>query len=40
MDNVDGALVVAPGSALSVATLTTATTAIIGMVWEEVDEIG
>jgi len=40
MDNVDGAIVLAPGSALSVATLTTATTAIIGMVWEEVDEIG
>lgn len=37
-DKVNGALVVAPGCALSVATLTTATTAIIGMTWREVPE--
>lgn len=38
MDNVDGALCVAPGCALSVSSITTAVTAIIGMVWREVDE--
>lgn len=37
-DKVNGALCVAPGCALSVATLTTATTAIIGMTWREVAE--
>lgn len=38
-DQVNGALCVAPGCALSIATLTTATTAIIGMCWEEIAEI-
>lgn len=38
MDNVDGALCVAPGCALSINTITTAVTAIIGMVWKEVSE--
>lgn len=39
LDNVDGAICIAPGCALSVASLTTAVTAIIGMVWEEINEI-
>lgn len=38
LDNVDGALVIAPGCALSINTITTAVTAIIGMVWKEVAE--
>ena len=38
-DKVNGALCVAPGCALSISSITTAVTAIIGMVWEEVDEI-
>jgi len=38
MDQVDGALCVAPGCALSICAITTATTAIIGMVWKEVPE--
>lgn len=38
-DRIEGALCVAPGCALSIATLTTATTAIIGMTWEETNEI-
>lgn len=38
-DNVDGALCVAPGCAVSVSSITTAVTAIIGMVWEEITEI-
>jgi hypothetical protein len=38
-DEVNGALCIAPGCALSVSSITTAVTAIIGMVWEEVDEI-
>ncbi len=37
-DHVDGALVVTPGCALNIATITTAVTAIIGMTWKEVDE--
>lgn len=39
-DKVDGALVIQPGCALSISTITTAVTAIIGMTWREVDEIG
>ena len=37
-DQVDGALCVAPGCALSINTITTAVTAIIGMTWREVAE--
>jgi len=37
-DKVDGALCVAPGCALSISTLTTAVTAVIGMTWREVPE--
>lgn len=37
-DQVDGALCVAPGCALSISTITTAVTAIIGMTWREVPE--
>lgn len=37
--NIDGAICVAPGCALSVNSVTTAVTAVIGMIWEEVSEI-
>ena len=37
-DQVDGALCVAPGCALSINSVTTAVTAVIGMTWKEVDE--
>lgn len=37
-DKVDGALCVAPGCAVSINSLTTAISAVISMVWEEVDE--
>lgn len=37
-DKVNGALCVAPGCALSVSSITTAVTAIIGMTWREVSE--
>lgn len=36
VDNVDGALVIAPGCALSINSLTTAISAVISMVWREV----
>lgn len=38
-DDVNGALVVAPGCALSINSLTTAISAVISVVWEEIDEI-
>jgi len=38
--DIDGGILVAPGCAVSVNTVTTAVTAVIGMIWEEVDEIG
>lgn len=37
MDDVQGALVIAPGSALSINSLTTAISAVISMTWKEVD---
>lgn len=37
-DDVNGALVLAPGSAISLNSLTTAISAVISMVWKEVDE--
>ena len=37
-DQVDGALCIAPGCALSISSITTAVTAIIGMTWREVAE--
>lgn len=37
VDHVDGALVVTPGCALSVTSLTTAAVAVISMSWREVD---
>lgn len=37
-DDVNGALVITPGSALSINSLTTAISAVISMVWREVDE--
>lgn len=39
VDNIDGALCVAPGCAVSVNSLTTAVSAVISMVWKEVPEI-
>ena len=39
-DNVNGAICVAPGCALSINSLTTAISAVISMVWEEINEIG
>jgi hypothetical protein len=38
-DDVDGALTIAPGCALSLSSITTACTGIWSMVWEEIDEI-
>lgn len=38
-DDVNGALCVAPGCALSINSLTTAISAVISVVWEEIDEI-
>lgn len=37
-DDVNGALVLTPGTALSINSLTTAISAVISMVWKEVDE--
>lgn len=37
-DDVNGALVLVPGTALSINSLTTAISAVISMVWKEVDE--
>lgn len=36
----DGSICVAPGSAISLSSLTTAVTGVWSMTWEEVDEIG
>ncbi len=40
VENVDGAICVAPGCALSINSLTTAISGIWSMVWKEVDELG
>jgi hypothetical protein len=39
VDNIDGALCVAPGCAVSLSSITTAVTGIWSLVWEEIDEI-
>lgn len=39
-DDVNGALCIAPGCALSLSSITTAVTGVWSIVWEEVDEIG
>ena len=39
VDNIDGALCVAPGCAVSLSSITTAVTGVWSLVWEEIDEI-
>lgn len=40
VDNIDGALCVAPGCSVSINALTTAISGVWSMVWEEIPEIG
>lgn len=40
VDDIDGALCVSPGCAISLSSITTAVVGVWSLVWEEVDEIG
>lgn len=40
VDDINGALCIAPGCAISLSSITTAVTGIWSLVWEEVDQIG